>query len=67
MNKLLYLDDYRPKENSKNCGTCNLPPKGCEWKVIYRHWNRKGVTTYEAFVFDYEKGLTAYEAYEKAD
>lgn len=40
-------------------------PKGSSWKLIYRRWRNGGSEIFEAFVSNYEIGLTAYEAYQK--
>lgn len=44
-----------------------LSPKGSAWLVYHRAWKGGGSTTNWAFVFDYTKGLTAYEAWSKAN
>ncbi len=43
----------------------HLSPKGSAWLVYHRLWKDGGCTTFWAFVFDYESGITAYEAWQK--
>lgn len=44
----------------------NLVPKGSAWLVLYRRYADGGRTTFWAFVFN-RTGLTAYEAWERAN
>lgn len=44
----------------------HLSPKGSAWLVYYRKWAGGGCTTYWSFVFDYDTGLTAHEAWKAA-
>lgn len=41
----------------------SLVYRASEWHVIYRHYVKGGSYLYEAFVFDYDRGLTEDEAY----
>ncbi len=41
-----------------------LAPKACEWRIRYTQYLKAGVYKYEALVFNYDKGLTAFEAWE---
>lgn len=43
-----------------------LSPKGSAWFLHHRRWVNGGSVVNWAFVFDYHKGLTAHEAWEKA-
>lgn len=42
----------------------NAAPKACEWTVTYVRYLRGGVETYSCMIFNYDKGLTAFEAWE---
>ncbi len=42
------------------------PPKGCEWLLVHACWKNGGVIRNTAIVFNYEKGLTAFEAWRLA-
>lgn len=50
---------HKDKEFISPAGYCQ---KGSEWKVKYTHYANP-ITEYSIFVFDYEKGLTAYETW----
>jgi len=39
-------------------------PKACEWKLHYAKYARGGTLHYECLVFNYDKGLTAFEAWQ---
>jgi hypothetical protein len=44
-----------------------LSPKGSAWLVYHRCFKGGGVKTSWAFVFNYEKGLTCFEAWQRAE
>lgn len=53
--------------NNKGATLLAIYPRACVWIVRHTLWANGGHYRYEAYVFEYDNGLTELEAWKKAD
>jgi hypothetical protein len=63
---LIDFNSHKYWKNSPNNFNPEIGPKGCEWQITYRHWQKGGNILYVNYIYNYRTGLTAFEAWQKS-